>query len=70
MSVCATEAKGFIAQKTCDEKPYLDYAARRAKLRRERNYRAALLGMTVLAVPEGTKNIEGRLRTRNIDHGG
>src|SRR5271157_1234807 len=28
--------EGFIAQKTCDGKPYLHSAARRAKMRRER----------------------------------
>ena len=40
--------EGFIAQRACDGKPYLDYAARRAKPRRGREYRAASLGMTIL----------------------
>jgi hypothetical protein len=39
--------EGFIAQETCDGKPYLDYAARRARRRREGEDRAAPLGMTV-----------------------
>ncbi len=42
----AKSAEGCFAQKTCDGKPYLDYATRRAKLRRERENRVAPLGMT------------------------
>jgi hypothetical protein len=38
----------FIAQKPCDAKPYLDYAARRAIMQRGRESRAAPLGMTIM----------------------
>jgi hypothetical protein len=50
-------AEGFIAQKTCDGKPYLDYAARRARLRRGRENRDAPLGMTVLEIAERTERL-------------